>query len=64
MWPGAIDVDMTRHAIRDAAQMIELATWAARADATGSLARYFDAVRSTPERQARARIEGWVLGVE
>jgi precorrin-8X/cobalt-precorrin-8 methylmutase len=64
VWPGAIEVDLTRHEIRDAAQMIALAEWAARADATGALARYFDAVRATPEREARARIEGWVLGVE
>lgn len=63
VWPGAIEVDTSRHEIRDAAQMIALATWAARADATGTLARYFDAVRSTPEREARARIEGWVFGV-
>lgn len=63
VWPGAIDVDTSRHAIKDAAQMIALATWAARADATGTLARYFNAVHATPEREARARIEGWVLGV-
>lgn len=57
--PMVIDVDPSRHAVRDAAQMIALAKWAAREDRAGRLLPHLLSVRS---RVARA--EGWVLGID
>ena len=50
--PITIDVDLSRHPVRDAAQMLSLAAWAKRADVDGYLS-------ATPRI---ARREGWVLG--
>ena len=56
VWPSLVDVDLARHEVRDAAQMIALASWAATEDLGGRLAGHLADVE--PE----ARSEGWVLG--
>lgn len=64
IWPGCIDVDLTLHPVRDAAQVLSYVKWAASHDAAGSLAGYFsDPTTNQEERSAVLRREGWILGV-
>jgi hypothetical protein len=63
IWPGAIDVDLGAHAVKDAAQVLALCTWAARLDGRGELTALF-APDLPPDVAATAVVEeGWVLGV-
>jgi precorrin-8X/cobalt-precorrin-8 methylmutase len=59
IWPGAIDVNLGSHPIKDAAQMLSLLTWAALQDVEGALATQ---MRNASEH-ADAQAEGWILGV-
>jgi hypothetical protein len=62
IWPSAIPVDLTRHAVKDAAQVIGLCEHLATLDAMDELA-----VQFAPELDAQtARMvvdeEGWIVG--
>ena len=67
IWPGAILV-CNFHKIKDASQMISYVIWAAREDAHGRLAHWFQVpVRhcqlSPSQITAAQNVEGWILGV-
>jgi hypothetical protein len=61
-WPGAIELDESLHPIRDAAQVLSCAVWAAHEDSCGRLGAFFDPLPETdPDRHIATR-EGWILG--
>jgi precorrin-8X/cobalt-precorrin-8 methylmutase len=62
VWPGAIPVDASLHAVRDAAQVLSLARWAERLAAEGVLASLFAPQLTGAERRVCEREEGWILG--
>lgn len=61
IWPGAVELDASLHATRDAAQVLTLLQWAAKQDERGEL----NALLDQPLREVPAvrREEGWILGV-
>lgn len=61
IWPGAIALDGSLHAVRDAAQLLTLLRWAAKCDRQGDLAVALNA--PLHGRPAVRREEGWILGV-
>lgn len=63
VWPGAIVIDESLHATKDAAQMLSMVRWAAEHDACGTLAPMFEVPSLVqPDRQKIEKIEGWILG--
>lgn len=61
-WPGAIVVDLSVHAVRDAAQVLSCVRWAASQDANGNLLSFFSPqVVKSKNLQAS---EGWILGYD
>ena len=69
VWPSSIAVDLDRHSVKDAAQVICLAEHLAALDADGRLAEAFRPVVTDDEESAvldEAAVldeEGWILGV-
>jgi precorrin-8X/cobalt-precorrin-8 methylmutase len=63
VWPSAVEVDASLHAVRDAAQVTALGTRLAALDAVGGLGRLF--APQVPGHIVDAVLdeEGWVLGV-
>jgi hypothetical protein len=63
IWPGAIDVDLGLHPVRDAAQVLSLCRWAADLDRAGALGPLF--APSLPDEVSATAVaeEGWILGV-
>ena len=63
VWPGAIDVDLAAHTVKDAAQVLALVRWAASEDVAGTLARWFQ-LKGLSDEHRRLVIarEGWILG--
>jgi hypothetical protein len=62
IWPGAIDVDLTAHRIKDAAQMLSYVRWAAGLDVLGLLtARFNPFFGGTLPAAAVQTTEGWIL---
>lgn len=62
IWPSSIPVDLTRHAVKDAAQVIGLCQHLARVDASGDLADQFAPDLDAQTAQAVVDEEGWILG--
>lgn len=62
VWPSAIAVDLTRHAVRDAAQVIALCEHLHRSDAGGQLAGQFAPDLDADVAEAVMQEEGWILG--
>ena len=63
IWPGAIDVDLAAHDVRDAAQVLSMCGWAARLDAVGELGALFAPDLPSDIAATAVREEGWILGV-
>jgi precorrin-8X/cobalt-precorrin-8 methylmutase len=63
VWPSLPQVDLTRHPIKDAAQVIGLCEWFAAADARGDLAQMFAPPLAAREASEVVGEEGWILGV-
>lgn len=62
IWPGAVDVDMALHPIKDAAQVLSLAAFFAGLDDDGTLATLFGEPRALGAASACVNEEGWILG--
>ena len=63
IWPGALDVDPTAHAVADAAQVLSVVRAWAHRDARGELAPLFEPpVDDVETRVAIEEEEGWILG--
>ena len=64
IWPGVVTIDPTRHAVRDAAQVLTLAHHFAQLDEKGTLATLFDVPRDLSESDVDTCVaeEGWILG--
>lgn len=63
VWPGVIDVDLTLHSVRDAAQMISLVRWAAGLDRVSQLGPLLAPTGlSTAAAATCVSEEGWILG--
>lgn len=63
VWPGAIEVDRSLHAVKDAAQVLSLCRWAAHLDASGGLGPLFAPSLPTDAAATAVAEEGWILGV-
>lgn len=63
VWPSSIAIDLDRHDVKDAAQVICLAEHLAALDADGRLAAAFRPTVTTDELAAVLDEEGWILGV-
>lgn len=62
VWPSSITVDLTRHDVKDAAQVTCLAEHLAELDAAGLLGRSFAPALTDDERSAVLDEEGWIVG--
>lgn len=62
IWPSGIDVDLGRHAVKDAAQVMELCEHLATLDAAGRLAAQFSPMLDAATTSAVLDEEGWILG--
>jgi hypothetical protein len=62
VWPSSIAVDLTRHDVKDAAQVICLAEHLAALDAAGLLGDSFAPTLSDDELAAVLDEEGWIVG--
>jgi hypothetical protein len=62
VWPSSIAVDLTRHDVKDAAQVICLAEHLAALDAAGLLGRCFAPPLTDDELAAVLDEEGWIVG--
>jgi precorrin-8X/cobalt-precorrin-8 methylmutase len=62
IWPSAIPVDLARHAVKDAAQVIGLCEHLARLDSIGELACQFAPDLDAATARAVVDEEGWILG--
>ena len=62
VWPSSIAVDLGRHGVKDAAQVICLAEHLAVLDADGRLAEAFHPTVTADELPAVLDEEGWILG--
>ena len=60
-WPSAFDLDLSRHPIRDAAQVDGVARRLRRADTAGELSGWFAPPVDAAARRVIEREEGWVL---
>jgi hypothetical protein len=63
VWPSLLPLDRTRHAVKDAAQVLGLADHLAALDRDGRLAEQFAPRLTEAERQVVLVEEGWILGV-
>lgn len=63
VWPGVTDLDLSVHAVRDAAQVAGLCAHFAELDRHGTLAAMFAPVVPPEQAAAVIREEGWILGV-
>ncbi|MEN9506326.1 MAG: hypothetical protein RI958_2252 [Actinomycetota bacterium] len=63
-WPSAIDVDLARHPVRDAAQVLCLAEHLVELDRDDRLGGWFGPDLVDADRLAVVAEEGWVLGTE
>jgi precorrin-8X/cobalt-precorrin-8 methylmutase len=61
IWPGAIPLDPTLHAVRDAAQVIGLCRHLAALDRDGELGTLFAPELTDTERDVALAEEGWIL---
>jgi len=64
IWPGIATVDVTLHAVKDAAQVLSLIRHLAELDEMGRLGRLFSRPNNLSNDQIRACLaeEGWILG--
>ena len=64
IWPGAAPVDLTKHPIKDAAQILSLIEWFDARDRLGTLGTLFDrpAGLSDAAYDSCLNEEGWILG--
>ena len=62
IWPSSIDVDLTVHEVRDAAQVICLARHLAALDERGVLAAEFAPPLGPDDARAVVSEEGWIVG--
>ena len=62
IWPGVIAEDLTLHNVRDAAQMLSYARWAASHDVSATLGEFFTPSVSEADRIQVCSSEGWILG--
>ena len=60
-WPTAFDLDLSTHAVRDAAQVDGVARQLQLADTTGELGSWLAPDVTADERRAAESEEGWVL---
>jgi hypothetical protein len=63
VWPSLLPLDLGRHPVKDAAQVLGTAEHLARLDSAGDLAGWFDPRLTEAEREVVTREEGWILGV-
>lgn len=63
IWPSGFDLDLGRHPVRDAAQVIGTSEWLAAADTDGTLGALFAPRLSDAERTVVVTEEAWILGV-
>lgn len=63
VWPSLFPLDLGRHPVKDAAQVLGTAEHLADLDAAGHLAARFDPELTDAEREVVTREEGWILGV-
>ncbi|MEX0846197.1 MAG: hypothetical protein WD023_00325 [Ilumatobacteraceae bacterium] len=62
VWPSSIAIDLTRHPVKDAAQVICLAEHLAALDADGMLGTAFAPTLTDSEIDVVVNEEGWILG--
>lgn len=63
-WPSAVEIDLGRHPVRDAAQVVCLAEHLAELDRSDRLGRWFAPALPVGEAIAVVDEEGWVLGAQ
>lgn len=63
IWPSGFDLDLGRHRVKDAAQVIGMAERMMLLDAEGSLSALFRPDLDEAERTVVVAEEGWILGV-
>ncbi len=62
IWPSSVSVDLTRHPVRDAAQVLSLCQHLAGLDRDGRLAALFTPPLSDQHVAVAVAEEGWILG--
>lgn len=62
VWPSCVVVDRSRHAVKDAAQVVSLAEHLGKLDAEGGLGPWFAPSLAAPDAAAVVDEEGWILG--
>ncbi len=62
VWPGAFDIDVDEHSLREVATVTGACAHLARLDAGGELGELFAPALSADEAHTVEREEGWILG--
>lgn len=62
IWPGVVEVDMSLHPVKDAAQVRSLARRLAELDRSGELGRLFAPAVARNDVRTVTGEEGWILG--